>query len=1296
MSRSLRQTDIRQLLDPNWRPYRPPNPPELHESCTLTIATWNSNGKCVSNGVATPELSQARLLAIANEVDILCLQETKTKDKPINIPGWFGTTGPRSSTWGSAIIVLNPSIEVMAHDSSENSCFITVVGKKRGFHFSVTSVYMAHDRKDPLLRTYIHKYTHIPNSFWAGDWNFVERRSDSQPERDPDPPELWENFKAANSLIDQSPPIAQKNTPTRRSTNQNAALRRLDRIYLNSESPATSNSYQNLPMESSDHNMVIVGFNIPCRPKGKGRFIANMAPFEKYDKLKDKLQEKVSKTIREKTNRSPNNPFAAWDHTKSQIRKWLGEYEAKRNEKQLEKLKELQSTNVHLNVQLSQHKDNPTELKKTRLKIAQLSKNLQGILQEKYEKARLRSRARWADYGEKATAYWLRREQRYQKKKRLEKMHKHDDPNKQAPAETDPQRITETLKEYFENVLYTEKDIDIPTLDRLTTQMNFQLTPEHINALNAPITEKDVSDLIKSRESSSSPGKDGLTYPFYKLCVDEVTPALTKVFNTILQRSSLPLSMKDSIITVIPKGDTPTDLPQNLRPITLTNCDYKIFTCILAKRLGAVLNDLIGKHQTGFIPKRDLRENIISAQLLIDYLKSKNINPAILLLDWEKAFDRVSHKAIIYVIEKLGFPPNFLSAVRAIYSESSVQVLNEGFFSTSFTSKSGTKQGCPLSPLIFVLMAELFLTDIRRSLDGIKLEPNAEPITTQAYADDTLVIPSSANDLQKFDGCVRRYERATGAKLNVNKSSAIIFPQTNFTADLQNRGFKIIQPHQSVRYLGPPISLNPDYHALEQKIINQVRSKALEWHAINPTTQGRAVIIKTKLLSKVWFWAGLLPLSDEFFQEIHNICINFLWKFKTHRLRTDNLYLPKSQGGLKLIHVADKAHSLQSKWAYKLNSTKHNALWINIAEKMLSDRTNFPANICPLSCWDGRTTKLWQKLPSSMLRNFLNQWRQISFCRPPCQPGDFVTTLKDNHQHTNWAYRFVDFEYPAGTPPVPDAVLAWFYDNNSNLPAVALHIEKANAIRKVNTNTLPNGLIVITDIPVRQGTAVQGHESQPITELESLDTDSQINKALYSAFTSLRKITPKDLRIEAKLVKRKFTNLKTAFLTPNMENFEWLITNHCLPTNESVSNRLGGNTSKDCPVCGPNITETHEHRLATCRYAKVINKIIEIIANIHLRAPESIPEATYLTYELDPTLLTAAVCLRFAGWKARNACQYKGEAPIPNNALAKIACLETILHLKSWLHSDKNRDNIPQNKITQTIQKLQTIHDSLQ
>ena len=142
-----------------------------------------------------------------------------------------------------------------------------------------------------------------------------------------------------------------------------------------------------------------------------------------------------------------------------------------------------------------------------------------------------------------------------------------------------------------------------------------------------------------------------------------------------------------------------------------------------------------------------------------------------LLLDLAKAYDRISHTAIWAVAQKMGIPRHGLQFLKAIYRNPVSWIMCNDFTSNQLLIQSGVRQGCPLSPIIFTLVAEILSQNLIKNthLQGFKINRN---ITAKviSYADDTAIPITSVTDAKEFLKILKRYEQATASKANITKT----------------------------------------------------------------------------------------------------------------------------------------------------------------------------------------------------------------------------------------------------------------------------------------------------------------------------------------------------------------------------------------------------------------------------------------------------------------------------------------------------------------------------------------------
>ena len=228
-------------------------------------------------------------------------------------------------------------------------------------------------------------------------------------------------------------------------------------------------------------------------------------------------------------------------------------------------------------------------------------------------------------------------------------------------------------------------------------------------ACEGVLTEKECLEALKAMGTEKTLGTDGLPAEFYKVFWNDISTILIGALNFAYETGQLSVTHRREIIKLISKKDTEPFFIKNWRPLTLLNCDYKIAAKSIANRLKLSLPDIINYDQTGFMKGRFIGENIRLIDNVICYSKEKHIPGLLLFLDFEKAFDTISIEwpLIRKTIQHFGFGNSILKWLSLFYCRPESCVLNNGWASNFFEIQRGVRQGCPLSPYLFVLSVEV-------------------------------------------------------------------------------------------------------------------------------------------------------------------------------------------------------------------------------------------------------------------------------------------------------------------------------------------------------------------------------------------------------------------------------------------------------------------------------------------------------------------------------------------------------------------------------------------------------------
>ena len=146
-----------------------------------------------------------------------------------------------------------------------------------------------------------------------------------------------------------------------------------------------------------------------------------------------------------------------------------------------------------------------------------------------------------------------------------------------------------------------------------------------------------------------------------------------------------------------------------------------------------------------------------------------------MFIDQEKAFDRVSHRFLLKTIKQFNFGPAFISWIETILTDIKSQVKVNGYLTEEINVTRGIIQGSPISALLYVLIAEVLGAAIRKNekIQGVKIL-NSELKVLQ-YADDTENFATTDESINEIFYIIDKYEKGTGAKINVEKTEGLIF-----------------------------------------------------------------------------------------------------------------------------------------------------------------------------------------------------------------------------------------------------------------------------------------------------------------------------------------------------------------------------------------------------------------------------------------------------------------------------------------------------------------------------------------
>ena len=543
--------------------------------------------------------------------------------------------------------------------------------------------------------------------------------------------------------------------------------RRLDYILINATTFDKVISCDISPAPNSDHQGVELEIKTDAINRGPSYWKFNQSLLKDSDYI-DLINSKIEFC---KTALVGFPAHIRWDYCKSQIKECSISYSRhkatlKRNEIALLRasLKNLQSRLANT------PKSDDTLLNE--MKDTKLALDLYSLHQAKG--AQTRARIKWVQEGEKNTKYFLGLEKTNHSNKTMTSVR-----NSQGKVCNTLEGIMNTQVEYYK-ALYSEKN------DFITKKPQYQafcedidiskLSEEQRDTCEGLVTLDEAANALKFMRNDSSPGTDGLTAAFYKFFWGKIGNLVIESYNESFNSGHMSTSQKRAIITLIHKGkELPRDCLGNWRPISLTNTDYKILAKALAFRLQGVIPHLVHEDQVGYIKGRNISTIIRIIDDVIEYIEVSNKTGAIVAIDYAKAFDTINKKFLVEIFNLHGFGNDFVHWVKTITTDTESCMSHCGWLSEFFPVNSGIRQGCPFSPLAFILAVELLANKIRQSdkIKGIELPSHGNTIQVikmVLYADDNTLLMRDSNDVINALAIIDEFAEFSGLYMNKNKT----------------------------------------------------------------------------------------------------------------------------------------------------------------------------------------------------------------------------------------------------------------------------------------------------------------------------------------------------------------------------------------------------------------------------------------------------------------------------------------------------------------------------------------------
>jgi hypothetical protein len=394
------------------------------------------------------------------------------------------------------------------------------------------------------------------------------------------------------------------------------------------------------------------------------------------------------------------------------------------------------------------------------------------------------------------------------------------------------------------------------------------VTTEEALALESPCTKEELLAVLSGFKKEKSPGPDGWSVELYLHFFDLMCQDLLDVVEDARTRGVVNSQLNNTFIVLIPKSNLPRQF-KDFRPISLCNLCYKLISKIIARRIRPFLSRALSDEQLGFLKGRQILDAIGVAQECIHSIKTKKQQAILLKLDLKKAFDCINWNFLHLILLQCGFGLIITNWILGCISSATLAILINGEATKAFHCERGLRQGCPLSPLLFILILEGLNILLKNSqadghLTGIKVS-GLTHILHILFVDDVLIL-TSANlaEWTIIHSIINTFFSASGLETNIHKSVFLVSnAQENLQTDLKELfGIASLELAEGFSYLGFFIKSSSYSKKDWLWLIDKFESRIHHWCNRMLSMGGRYVLIKVVLESLPVFWMALahIPL----------------------------------------------------------------------------------------------------------------------------------------------------------------------------------------------------------------------------------------------------------------------------------------------------------------------------------------------------------------------------------------------------------------------------------------------------
>jgi len=414
--------------------------------------------------------------------------------------------------------------------------------------------------------------------------------------------------------------------------------------------------------------------------------------------------------------------------------------------------------------------------------------------------------------------------------------------NAQGALTSSAEELESVMVDHFSNV-FAMPPPDAAPLPHPPPAMLFDKSTvqrEWFDDLMSPVEEQEIISTLADTRLISSPGEDGVSTGLWKLALqgsEEMRLLVQSLFSGCLALSFFPSAWKTSVIVPLIKDENKERTMSNVRPISLQSCLGKLFMKVLAHRLGSIFArfPILNPAQRGFIHGGSITKCIDELLDAWELGREKNSELYTLFYDIAQAYDSVQRDVLLRALRRLRMPDSFMTLIEDSLTGLTSCVRTAYGVSRRFDVLRSLRQGCPLAPLLFVVLMDalhdgLEVNPFSQVRAGLVLQlPHAVDLqlASLGYADDTNILANNLGHLRILNDWVHYFLRFNHLRLNHSKCELVgrasdgspVTAVAIAAAGITIEGHAIVPvPHnKSIRYLGIHCRFDGDWSSQHAK-----------------------------------------------------------------------------------------------------------------------------------------------------------------------------------------------------------------------------------------------------------------------------------------------------------------------------------------------------------------------------------------------------------------------------------------------------------------------------------------------